>query len=367
LNPNTDQEIIRAIKTLYLRWESQETLMNRPREPDTTRQLTLASRDAVRRGFDFLCSAICEPQAFEQYGFDYLFSLLTSLNSRDFVIRRQAQDVGHTLSLKWVDQHPCVPPGADADTITELVFGSLSASCFGVTNSLKPSILAAAPNFSARAYSWFDPAIEPPPNDVPEVCECGAENDRGDTSCRSCGDMLAMRSRYEVWLLAMIRGYLGDRYGVRLGTTYSDVMKWVAYMRPYPAAHDKADFRWSIYAITHIVYTLNDYNSCWLDRCSLPEEFDVLRNSLDAFIEMDDPETVGEILDSLKSFRVKSSSPLMQRGIRFLLDCQNADGSWGESNVDEVYDWHHVTLAALNGLDEYAFANLAPRPKSVIY
>lgn len=315
----------------------------------------LRSRDAVRRGFDFLCSAICEPQAFEAYGFDYLFSLLTSLNSRDPGIRRKARDVGRSLALKWIAQHPSVPPDADADMITALVFGSLSANQFGVTDSLKPAILAAAPRFSPTEYCWFDPAIEPPPNDVPEECVCGDGNDRGDTRCRTCGETLEARSRYEAWLLAIIRSYLGERYGVRLGARYSDVLKWAPQMRPYPSPDDDANFRWSIYAITHIVYTLNDYNSYWLDRRSLPEEFEALTNSLDACIEMHDPETVGEILDSLKSFKIRSSSALVQRGICFLLDCQNADGSWGESDVDEAYAWHHTTIAALNGLDEYSW------------
>lgn len=329
---------------------------NRIREPDSARRLRLAARDAVRRSFDFLCPAICDPQAFEAYGFDYLFSLLISLNSRDAVIRQRAQEVGHTLSQKWVAQYSSIPPDADADTMAELVFGSLSVRQFGLTDSLKSSLLAAASDFSPREYFWFDPAVEPPPDDVPEVCECGDCNDRGDTSCRTCGKALEARSRYEVWLTAMIRSYLGERYGVKLGAHYSDVLKWMPHMRPYPAPDNETDFRWSIYAITHIVYTLNDYNTYWLDRRWLPVEFDALSKNLDTFIEMDDPETVGEILDSLKSFRVKSSSALLRRGIRFLLSCQNADGSWGDrDDYEEAYDWHHVTIAALGGLDEYAW------------
>jgi len=108
----------------------------------------LAARDAVRRGFDFLCRAICDPQAFEAYGFDYLFSLLTQLNSRDAVIRRRAQELGHTLSQQWVAQHSSVPRDADAETITELAFGSLTVRQLGLTDSLRSSLLAAASDFS---------------------------------------------------------------------------------------------------------------------------------------------------------------------------------------------------------------------------
>jgi hypothetical protein len=328
---------------------------NRPGESVLSRQLRLQSRDAVRRGFDFLVSAICDPAAFEEAGFDYLFALLTSLRSRDPVIRRRSLEVGQHLSEKWVAQHPTtVPPGADADMITELVFGSLSAAEFGVVHSLKPAIRAVASDFSAEEYLWFDPAVEPPPTDIPEDCECRASNPRGITRCHVCGETLAARSRYEVWLLAIIRSYLGERYGVTLGARHSDVLRWLPQMRPYPTLKDASaeDFRWSIYAITHIVYTLNDYHAYRLDRRWLRIEFETLRNCLATMIRMDDPETVGEIMDSLKAFGVNDSDRLMQRGIRYLLTCQNADGSWGETG-DGVYAWHHTTIAALNGLDEY--------------
>lgn len=330
-------------------------MKDRPREPALSRQLSRASRDAVRRGFEFLVSAICDAHAFEGAGFDYLFSLLTSLKSRDPVVRRRSLEVGQYLSRKWVAQHPAVPPDADADTITELVFGSLSAHEFGVVHSLKPAVRAVASDFPAEEYLWFDPAIEPPPADIPEDCECRADNARGAVRCHACGETLAARSRYEVWLLAMIRTYLGERYGVTLGARHADVFKWLPQMRPYPTLKDASaeDFRWSIYAITHIVYTLNDYHAYRLDRRWLRYEFETLRNSLEAMIKMDDPEAVGEIMDSLKAFSVKNSDPLMQSGIRYLLSCQNADGSWGETDGENVYEWHHTTIAALNGLDEY--------------
>lgn len=280
---------------------------------------------------------------------------MTLLNSRDVAIRKRSREVGRYLSRKWVAEHPTVPPEADADTITELVFGSLSSHAFGVDHSLKPSIQAAASQFSAEQYFWFDPIIEPPPNDVPEDCECGGCNNRGDKRCRSCGETLEMRSRYEVWLLGLIRSYLGERYGVTLGAKYSDVLSWRHHLRPYPRPGDPAelDFIWSIYAITHIVYTLNDYNLYRVDPRLLPDEFESLLNSLETFISMEDPETVGEIVDCLKAFKLNVRNPLMQRGVRYLLSCQNPDGSWGELDVDDIYSCHHTTLTALNGLDEY--------------
>ena len=62
---------------------------------------------------------------------------------------------------------------------------------------------------------------------------------------------------------------------------------------------------------------------------------------------------LGEIMDSLKSFGVDDSDPLIREGTEFLLAHQNRDGSWGDMH-DEVYDRYHATETAVNGLCEYA-------------
>jgi hypothetical protein len=329
----------------------------------------LAAKMAVRRGIDFICSRICDAEDFDANGFDYLFSLLTSVNSKDPRVRRRSQEIGKALSQRWVDQHPTIPSIADADMITELVFGSLSASQFGVAHSLRAKIQDAATSFGPQEYFWFDPVVEPPPKDIPEDCECGASNNRGERTCKECSETLDMKSCYEIWLDAMIRSYLGERYGVTLGARYADVLKWIPHMRPYPElpSASESDFIWSIYAITHITYTLNDYNSYHLDHRWLPCEFEALKNSLHTVIAMDDPETVGEILDCLKSYKVNSGSSLLQNGIGYLLSRQKFDGSWGGRDVENAYAWHHTTIAAVNGLDEYlwrgtrlSFPKLAP-------
>jgi hypothetical protein len=164
-------------------------------------------------------------------------------------------------------------------------------------------------------------------------------------------------SRYEVWVVALIRSYLGERYGVTLGARYREVIKWLARMRPYPGPDcDNADdFIWSIYAVTHVVYTLNDYSSYRLSPDWLPDEFEFLKNSVSEAISMDDPETVGEILDSLKSFGLGSRNALVREGMDYLVSKQNAEGSWGDPDAEDIYDRYHPTLTAINGLREYAW------------
>ena len=164
-------------------------------------------------------------------------------------------------------------------------------------------------------------------------------------------------SRYEVWVVALIRSYLGERYGVTLGARYKDVIKWLSSMRPYPEAHSDGDDDsiWSIYAVTHVVYTLNDYNRYRLSSKWLPLEFEFLTKCLDEAISMDDPETVGEILDSLKAFGLDNRSALIRKGANYLVATQNPNGSWGDAELEDHYERYHPTLTAINGLREYAW------------
>jgi hypothetical protein len=163
-------------------------------------------------------------------------------------------------------------------------------------------------------------------------------------------------SRYEVWLVAIIRSYLGERYGVKLGASYADAVKWLPAMRPYPPlSRGYEDFIWALYAVTHVVYTLNGYSTYKLSPRWLPEEFEFLKSSLDDLIKLGDADAVGETLDSLKSFGLSDRHPLIRRGLSFLLSTQNTDGSWGDVDAEDAYDRYHPTLTAVNGLRDYAW------------
>ena len=209
-----------------------------------------------------------------------------------------------------------------------------------------------AARFSARDLLWFDPAAEPPPGDVPEQCRCGLWNERGRKTCALCRRRLSMPSRYGVWYVALIRIYMATRYGVSFGTSFADVLRWLPALRPYPAERSDADFVDAAYAVTHVVYTLNDYNRYRLRPAWLPHEFAFLKAQTPAAVAAEDAEMVGEFLECLKCFGLGARSPLIRAGTDFLLASQNADGSWGETDTDNVYVNYHTTLAAAGGLTE---------------
>lgn len=129
-------------------------------------------------------------------------------------------------------------------------------------------------------------------------------------------------------------------------------------MRPYPSlgsTEHEDDFYWAVYAVTHIVYALNDYSSYRLAPTWLPKEYAFLKRSLIQALELEDPEMMGELLDTLKSFGLAETHPLIRKGMNYLLSCQNKDGSWGDLHAEDIYSRYHPTWTAIDGLREYAW------------
>ena len=164
-----------------------------------------------------------------------------------------------------------------------------------------------------------------------------------------------MKTRYDVWYDALITAYAGDRYGVTLGATYADVLKWLPTLRPYPERAGGDEFADSVYAIAHIIYTLNNYNQAQLAPRLLPAEYKFLRAHMRAAIARKDADMLGEMMDSLRAFGVTEADPDLRAAIEFYLTHQNRDGSWGDIDEADIYDRYHPTWNAIAGLSHYAW------------
>ena len=128
-------------------------------------------------------------------------------------------------------------------------------------------------------------------------------------------------------------------------------------MRPYPARDTLTlgAFYDVAYAITHVIYTLNNYGMYRLSPAWLPQEYRYLKQNLQEAVKQEDPETLGEFLDTLRAFGLTESDPLIRAGVTYVLSKQNADGSWGGAGDTDVYNRYHSTWTAIDGLREYAW------------
>ncbi|HEX8720772.1 MAG TPA: hypothetical protein VF736_09100 [Pyrinomonadaceae bacterium] len=309
---------------------------------------------AARRGAEFMLGFARKPGHFKEWGSDFLYYFQVLANTAaDPLFRRWARAEGAELARRWRRLNPEVPADADAGAVYDLAYGSLHADKLGVRDpSMRAPLRAAARRFCAADFVWFDPAAEPPPADVPRQCRCGLWNERGRRTCAGCRRRLSTMSRYRVWYNALIRTYMMARYGLSLGTGYADVLRRADALRPYPSDPSDPDFYDAAYAVTHVVYTLNDYDVYRLRPAWLPDEFEFLRAHADGAVAAGDAEMVGEFLECLKCFGAGPRSPLVRRGTDFLLASQNEDGSWGDTDTDNTYVNYHTTLTASGGLTE---------------
>lgn len=336
------------------------------------RDLNAARERSIKRGLDFIYRVAGTSKGFDSYGKLLICCFaLVSATSRDASLRKLARSRARKLAQRWRDLHPVVPPDAELDLVIDSVLVRYALNRLGLRDvGLSEQIRTAAERFSARDLLGFNPVREPPPNNLPYVCECGLQNKRGRTFCKKCRRRLELQSRYRVWMQALGTTYVSERCGIFFGARYRDVLKWLPSMRPYPVgAPDNVEFlRDAIYAVTHVVYTLNDYGAYLLRPDWLPREFAFLKANVAGACERNDPEVLGELLDSLKAFGLGASDPLIIRGTRFLLAEQNADGSWGDTNEENIRTRLHTTWTAIDGLRAYAWRgkSLSPEVNSIL-
>ncbi|MBV9926339.1 MAG: hypothetical protein JOZ96_15070 [Acidobacteria bacterium] len=309
---------------------------------------------AARRGAEFVRRFARRPRHFADHGSDFLNYFYGIANSAaDTSLRRWGREVGSEMARRWRELHPAVPTDADAEVVYDLVYGSLHADLFGFRDPrLKKELRAAARRFSATDFLGFDPAEELPPSDVTDYCRCGVLNRRGRKTCSACRRRLSFWGRYLVWYVALIRTYMAGRYGVSLGASYADVLRQLNALRPYPSERSDEEFWDAAYAVTHVVYTLNDYDVYSLRPEWLPQEFSFIKRHTAGLVADEDAETVGEFLSCLKCFGLGGRSPLVRAATDLLLALQNADGSWGETDTGDSYADYHTTLVAAAGLME---------------
>jgi hypothetical protein len=315
---------------------------------------------AMYRGLKFIYRTSRDANNFDDYGADYLWCFYTLAASVDDPhLRDMALRMGRERVNRWRRDHRRLPPDVDAGVVADFAFGSDAADNLTVPDAnIKEQIRVAAARFSARDYLSFDPLTEPPPGDVPEECENdGTENPRGSKVCQVCKQPLTMKSRYDVWYDALITTYSGDHYGVKLGAHYSDVLRWLPTMRPYRGRENGAnpDFYDSVYAVTHVVYTLNNYSLYRLSPAWLPQEFAFLRSNLKEAIALKDVDMLGEFMDTLKSLGLTRSDDNIRAGMDYYLAHQNRDGSWGGMDEEDIYNRYHPTWNGICALSEYAW------------
>ncbi len=300
---------------------------------------SIADRDkAVDSGIRFLESVASDPRYAAGNSEDLLWCFYTmSVAAGNPGVRKTTGVIARKLALDWQRLHTSLPPHATPDDLVNYATAVYAANQLGIaTPGLREQMRAAAATFSVQDFFGFNPKVGPP---------------------------TAGRSRYDAWCDALITAQAGALIGITFGAQYSEVIQWLPAMRPYPShAIGNHAFYAAVYAVTHVIYTMNNYSVFAVDRSCLEPEWEYLKANLQETIRIEDPETTGEFLDSLRAFGLTNRNSIIQSGVSYVLSKQNPDGSWGNPKDPDIYNRYHSTWTAINGLMEYRFRPARPCP-----
>jgi hypothetical protein len=241
-------------------------------------------------------------------------------------LTRQAHRLSKHSARRWLSAHPRLPAATSAeDVVFRYAYGAYTTMRVGLdTKALCRDLAAEARTLGWRKLFGFDPKREPPPN-------------------------------ADLWQYAMVGAHIAEGAGMRPGSSAREIAAWRRVMQPYPRprARRLTAAAWSaFYAVTHLVYVLNDYSLYQLPRERFLPEAEFLRAACEAATADDDVEGIGESVDALLSLGDSERDPLIVRARRKILALQKRDGSWG-SRSDEPYTRLHKTWVALDGLTRY--------------
>ena len=340
-------------------------------ESSRKRWLMISKRHlAVQRGIYFIESIAKPSKNFNLLAGELLWCFYTiSSTSACAAISSLAGTLGTKLARRWLRKKMPVPT-RDAIALSDYVSTLDGAERLIGSRDQKRyrSILNAARRLSPKDFFGFDPSEEPPPSDIPEQCSnCDYISSRSAEACVGCGFALTRRSSYAIWREAMVITYTGESYGVRLGGSYSSVINWLASMRPYPSPSGESNsdgIDEVFYAITHLIYTLNEYGRYRLPASRFLPETEYLQSSMRRAIRVADIEMLAECVDSLRSLGVKTKGRATASAIEYLLTCQNKDGSWGDSSNNDIYYQFHTTWTAIDALRDNRFQGRLVFPRT---
>lgn len=309
---------------------------------------------AAMRALNLLYSIARDDSAFRVHDGHFLLAFaLVGTTSKQATLRRRALDMGGERARYWLANWSEVFARLDADSVLQAVIALDAVGRLGLrATGIRRDLRAVMARFSTQALLYFDPSTEAPPTDVPEDCACDHVNVRGRRSCQRCRRRLDARSPYDIWYYALTNAYFCERQKVQVGARVSDVMRHLASLRPYPRP-DARDHYQAIYAVTHAVYVSNDYGRYQVEPDRWVPEIAFLKASMRPALERREPDTVGEIIDSLLALGVTDTDALITAGRSFLVKSQQPDGGWGDEGDD--YGRFHTVWTAIDGLRDHGW------------
>ena len=319
--------------------------------------MSLASRTAAAtRALRLFYTIAQEPAVFDEYAGHLLLAFSqVATTSRDAALAELALGMGRERVAAWRQRWPARRLRLDCDTVMHEVMAAYAAERLSVpADDIRQDIARVLRAATTARLLYFDPLVEVAPRDVPEECPNGHTSPRGCHICAGCGEHLVPLSRYEIWQYALTNAFFCERGRLPLRVCARDLLAHLPHLRPFPRPGDPEHYS-SVYAATHVVFTMNGYGEARLDPGDLPHEMAFLESSLEWALEHAETDTLAEIIESLVALGTDDHHPPIEKGRMLLLERQQHDGGWGDEG-DEYRRFHNI-WAAIDGLREFRWSS----------
>ena len=120
--------------------------------------------------------------------------------------------------------------------IHSLICGALTCDLLGFSQAgIREKLRRAAWRFNVIDYMRFDPVHESPPNNIPLLCKTSDRSaPRGAETLTSYSSAEVYYNAYDMMTDALIRGYFGESYGIKMGRYLNEIVLQLDALRPYP-------------------------------------------------------------------------------------------------------------------------------------
>ena len=334
-----------------------------------------AKRAAIIRGLDYLQRSgeamFRNDNLASRHGADLMLPFYVPRpSSAGSPEERHAWRVATRLASEWrsrtVKRASYLPPRVPPAELLDLMQGLYSLECLGMAEpTVHAAVLERSAAWGAIDYFKYDPAAGEPHDQLRELCMCGARPPAAASECPHCRRPAIPMSKFDVWLEALVWSFHGCRMRIGLGACFFDVLRQVCaafgHLFPRRATLQQKDRHYLTYALTHVIYALNNFDERSLDPALFPPSVPTfMKEQLRAAIDADDPDLAGELLDCLKCLG-EGGTPESVAAERFLLSAQSsADGGWVCKGEADLYSRYHASLVAVAALMDHTYAAHGP-------
>jgi hypothetical protein len=313
-------------------------------------------RQQILKGIEFVESFSRKQTYLKAYAADFLFFFIHIANSTDdHELGQLALLKGGKVARRW-RKFQTVPRKTTA--LIHTIIAEQAAHDLGCIDlEFRERLQSKLTLERVIEMLGFDPSKQAPPADLTDDCQhCNYENLGNRVFCFSCRKKLDKLSRYDVWLNAIVVTHHLNIHQMVGGHLFKSTLKWMDKMRPYPTENiSLQDEAWEAsYAITHVIYALTNYSLRQVKPTGLKAEFAHLKKACRQARECGDLDLLGECIDGLRSFSQSSDLALIDSSIRYMLGCQNSDGSWGDIK-HPAHRRMHTTWTVIDAIRSYSW------------